>query len=85
VVSGQIYAFIGDSVLSAAELDRQNLSRDQFVLVPEVPLTCEYYGLILPNDDPEWRATVNTFLQESVEGQGGFDQDVRELDYCLNR
>lgn len=85
VVSAQIDAFVGDSVLSEAELDRQNLPRTQFSLVPEVPLTCEYYGLILPDNDPQWRATVNQFLLESEEVRATLDQDVRELDYCLNR
>jgi predicted dienelactone hydrolase len=85
VVSGQIDAFVGDSVLSAAELERQNLAADRFALVPEVPLTCEYYGLILPNNDPQWQATVNTFLRESATVRATLQQDLSELDYCLNR
>ena len=85
VMAGQLDAFIGDSVLSTAELARQNLPAEQFALVPSVPLTCEYYGLILPAGDPQWRATVNGFLRESEAVQATLDQDVRELDYCLNR
>ncbi len=85
VMSGQVNAFLGDSVLSEAELARQTLPRAQFALVPELPLTCEYYGLILPNDDSEWRTTVNAFLQQANDVQGDFAQDVSVLDYCLNR
>ncbi len=85
VVSGTIEAFIGDSVLSEAELQRQNLPRDQFALLPENPLTCEYYGLILPDNDPQWRQAVNEFLQDTEVIQADFDQDLRELDYCFNR
>jgi ABC-type amino acid transport substrate-binding protein len=85
VVSGAIEAFIGDSVLSEAELQRQNLPRDQFALLPENPLTCEYYGLILPDNDPQWRQAVNEFLQNTEVIQADFDQDLRELDYCFNR
>ncbi|MBE9108383.1 hypothetical protein IQ273_02975 [Nodosilinea sp. LEGE 07298] len=46
-------------VLSAADIERQSLPAGQFALVPEMPLTCEYYGLILPNNAPQWRNTQN--------------------------
>ncbi|PSN14082.1 dienelactone hydrolase [filamentous cyanobacterium CCT1] len=85
VVAGAIDAFVSDSVLSAAERDRQNLSPSQFALVPEVPLTCEYYGLILPLNDPEWQTTVNSLLRESEGIAAAFEQNLSEFNYCLNR
>lgn len=85
VVLGEIDAFAGDSVLSEAEMQRQHLSPSQVALVPEIPLTCEYYGLILPNDDPAWKAMVNQFLVETEDVQATLEQDIRELEYCLNQ
>jgi ABC-type amino acid transport substrate-binding protein len=85
VAAGDIDAFVGDSILSMAEAERQNLSPTDFVLVPEMPLTCEYYGFILPNDDPAWRTLVNAFIQEAEIFQTTFEQDLRDLEACLDQ
>jgi len=85
VAAGEIDAFVGDSILSLAEVDRQNLPAANFTLVPETPLTCEYYGFILPNDDPAWKTLVNRFIQESEEVQMTFEQDLREWEVCLDQ
>lgn len=85
VASGEIDAFVGDRVLSEAELERQNLSPSQFALVPETPLTCEYYGLILPNNDASWQTTVNQFLQRFRTEEKAPSQSLQEIEHCVNQ
>lgn len=92
VNSGQIDAFLGDDVLTLAEVTRQGIPTQNLALVPELPLTCEYYGLALPNNDPQWVTTVNSFLEASG-GEDTWkswlgklaDDSINTLAYCLNR
>ena len=51
VEQGELDAFLGDDILTIAEILYENESVDNLTLVPELPLTCEFYGLALPNDD----------------------------------
>jgi len=92
VNQGDIDAFLGDDVLTISEVVYQNRPVDNLTLVPELPLTCEYYGLALPADDPEWVNTVNAFLK--TEAGSGIWQErlgayatyaLDTLSYCLNR
>jgi predicted dienelactone hydrolase/ABC-type amino acid transport substrate-binding protein len=91
VNSGIINAFFGDNVLLRGEIRRSGLAAESFALVPELPLTCEYYSLALPNNDPTWVATVNGFLRakSSVDTWaawlGDFAPEMQTLSYCLNR
>ncbi|MGF1569153.1 MAG: alpha/beta fold hydrolase [Nodosilinea sp.] len=92
VNEGDIDAFLGDDILTISEVLQQSLSVQNLTLVPEIPLTCEFYGLALPNDDPEWVATVNGFLEAKngadlwAERLGKFGPYVlNTLSYCLNR
>lgn len=92
VTDGRIDTFAGDGILTYAELLRQGLSPENYTLLPELPLTCDFYGLILPNNDPEWIKTVNAFLNSEAE-QPIWDAwlgETRpyvfdETAYCLNR
>jgi predicted dienelactone hydrolase len=92
VTAGQIAAFITDDVLASGELLRENLNPADYALLPELPLTCEFYGLILPAGDSRWRDTVNQFLT-SDRAQAVFNQwfgtldnqQLNYLDHCLNR
>jgi len=93
VSQGHIDTFASDSILSLAEVTRQNLSLDNYVLQPRRPLTCNFYGLILPNDDPQWRATINEFIAESSVQQKNREKwlnsilyaELNDLQYCFNR
>ena len=92
VANGQIDTFVSDGVLLSGEIDRQNLARENFQLIPEEPLTCDFYGLILPEGDSKWHKIVNTFLRgqqvEQVENQWleeYLPKVVSDVDYCLNR
>jgi len=69
VGSGTIDAFADDGVLLLGELTQQNLDASQFALIPELPLTCDFYGLLLPAGDPAWRRTVNTFNRSAASRQ----------------
>ncbi|MGK7917054.1 MAG: alpha/beta fold hydrolase [Prochloraceae cyanobacterium] len=92
LIGGKIDIFANDGILSIGEVVNQNLDVDNYALVPKIPLTCDFYGTILPNDDPQWRDTVNSFLKEQ-KTQQVWDQWFTELfpyvllnlDYCLKK
>ena len=92
VVEGNIDTFVSDSILSLEEMARQNLPVNNYVLQPKLPLTCNFYGLLLPNDDPQWQATVNQFMAQlstqKVMAQWFspmYSAELNDLEYCLNR
>ena len=87
----QIELFANDGILSLAEVYMQNLNLENYTLIPKIPLTCDYYGLALPNNDSQWRNTVNSFLNnhESKEVWDKWFKDLLpdtliNLNYCLN-
>jgi len=69
VANGRIDVFADDSVLLLGELAQQNLDPSQFTLLPELPLTCDFYGLILPQGDPSWQRAVNGFNRSASSRQ----------------
>ena len=92
VTNGSIDAFVSDTVLLSGEIDRQNLAQENYQLVPEEPLTCDFYGLILPRGERKWRKTVNAFLRDRQERNltdkwlGDYlPQALSDADYCLNK
>ncbi len=92
VTNGKIDAFVSDGVLLFGEIDRRGLTRENYQLIPEKPLTCDFYGLILPEGDTQWQKTVNTFIRSQqvqklqYEWLGEyFPKAVADLDYCLNK
>ena len=92
VAEGRIDTFANDSILLLAEVAQQNLPLNNYSLQPLVPLTCNFYGLLLPNDDPQWQTTVNKFISEPaaiqvMEKWFGqlFSSELNDLEYCLNR
>lgn len=62
---GRLDAFVSDGILLIAEVERQNLPLQNYTLIPEQPLTCDRYGMILPANDPEWRNVVNSVIESS--------------------
>ncbi len=92
VTEDQIDAFANDGILTLGELFRQKLPFENYTLVPENPLTCDFYGLVLPNNDSQWRRMVNSFIDsERAEQVWGtwftfaFPYVLLNLDYCVNR
>ena len=61
-----IEALVSDSVLSIAEIEKQGLIVDDYSLLPKRPLTCDYYGILLPDNDPQWQNTINSFLKSQT-------------------
>lgn len=62
-VEGKIEAFASDGMLLLGEALRQGLNPAQYAIIPDQPLTCVSYGMILPDKDAEWKETVNKFIQ----------------------
>jgi polar amino acid transport system substrate-binding protein len=59
----KIDAFASDGILLLGEASLQNLAIGlDYLLVPQTPLDCEFYGLILPKNDPQWRDLVNAAI-----------------------
>ena len=92
VTNGNIDAFASDGVLLSGELERQSLAAENYQLIPEEPLTCDFYGLLLPVGDREWRNLVNAFLRseqqrrQRIEWLGEyFPKTLSDVDYCLNQ
>ena len=89
--NGNIDAFISDGVLLQGEIEQQNLPLRNYLLTPEEPLTCNFYGLILPEGQSKWKSLVNDFIAEKNRGiQSQWFQDysaqtLSDADYCLNR
>lgn len=91
VTSGQIDAFVDDDILAAAELRQNESTTDNLTLIPDIPLTCEFYGLILPNDDPVWKTIVDRFIASEAEDAVSaewfgtvYDFSLGVAEYCLN-
>ncbi len=61
VSQGKIDAMISDGILLRAEAQRQELSALKYPLIPDTPLTCDRYGMILAKD-PQWRDFVNSVI-----------------------
>ncbi|MEM1281049.1 MAG: transporter substrate-binding domain-containing protein, partial [Cyanobacteria bacterium P01_H01_bin.152] len=92
IANGEIEAFVGDGILSYGELLLQGRRIEDFALIPEIPLTCEYYGLALPNNDPEWQTLINQFLVSDRENlisstwfAAIYPDELNKAEFCLNR
>jgi len=68
VQNERLDAFADDGILlvGAATSLGMSLTRD-YVLLPETPITCERYGLILPEDDPSWSDFINFVIDSNEE------------------
>ena len=62
VAQEQIDAMVSDGILLIAEAQRQQLSAAEYVLEPEIPLTCDRYGMIIQSSDPQWQDFVNSVI-----------------------
>jgi polar amino acid transport system substrate-binding protein len=93
VRQNRIDAFASDSILLLGEANRQGLALNRdFLLIPEQPLDCAFYGLILPENDPQWRRLVNSVIDERQlypiyrKWFGETDPELRKIaDFCRNQ
>ncbi|MDY6940014.1 MAG: transporter substrate-binding domain-containing protein [Cyanobacteriota bacterium] len=58
----RIDAFASDGILLIGEVVTRGLPLANYRLVPLVPLSCESYGMILPEGDGVWAGFVNSVL-----------------------
>lgn len=83
VINGNIDAFAGDGILSIAAAQRENLPNSRYTLVPDSPLTCDPYGMILPANDVQWQDTVNAFISSPQFRQIWEAQFASDLSYLF--
>lgn len=83
VIDGSIDAFAGDGILSIAAAQRQNLPATRYALIPDNPLTCDPYGMILPANDVQWQDTVNAFISSPQFRQIWEAQFATDLSYLF--
>ncbi|MEG4853914.1 hypothetical protein QUB10_23880 [Microcoleus sp. B5-D4] len=92
-VSGTIDAFASDGMLLVGEALTQGLTQSQYSVIPEPPLTCISYCMILPASDTEWKETVNNYIRnqsstnllEKVLGRNSpfLPMSVADQDKCI--
>lgn len=58
-------AMISDGILLRAEAQQLGFSSVEYPLVPDQPLTCDRYGMIIPGNDPQWQDFVNSVIDGS--------------------
>lgn len=92
LANGDVDAIASDGVLLVGELARQKRSLTDFTLLPKQPLTCDFYGLVLPDNDRQWREFVNAFIVDqaarTVRQQwlsNAIPAALSDTNYCLNR
>jgi polar amino acid transport system substrate-binding protein len=75
---GNIDGMVSDGILLLGEAIISGLAIDQdYVLFPDKPITCDYYGMILPRDDPEWTALVNTVIEQFSATEDNWLKEIR--------
>lgn len=69
VKQGRIDAMVSDGILLRAEAQQLGLSATEYPLIPETPLTCDRYGMIIKGNDPQWQDFINSVINspESTE------------------
>jgi predicted dienelactone hydrolase/ABC-type amino acid transport substrate-binding protein len=92
VQQGTIDAFVGDGILTYADLLLEGKPIEEFALIPDQPLTCEFYGLVLPDNDPQWRTLVNQYLVSDSENTIStewfadlYPETLNQANFCLNQ
>ncbi|MGK7884230.1 MAG: amino acid ABC transporter substrate-binding protein [Crocosphaera sp.] len=62
----KIDAFASDGILLVGEAIVQDLRLGvDYLLIPNNPIDCEKYGLILPDNDPQWVSFINSLIGTS--------------------
>lgn len=63
---GRIDAFASDGILLIGEAVILGLSLEKdYNIIPQNPLNCDYYGLILPANDSQWQEFINSVIDTS--------------------
>lgn len=81
----KIDAFATDGILILGETVKQGIGLYQrYELLPESPMTCDNYGMIIPND-PEWENLVNSVITEMIGSSNIPDQWFEILDTYVKK
>ncbi|MEL6778559.1 MAG: alpha/beta fold hydrolase [Cyanobacteria bacterium J06597_16] len=92
LAEGRVDVLASAGILSLGEVQRQRLPYTDFTLTPPRPLTCEFYGLVLPAGDAEWQTLLDNFITRTNVDR--LDQEVppnllenqlETVDFCLNQ
>ena len=62
VKQGRIDAMVSDGILLRAEAQQLGLSAAEYPLIPETPLTCDRYGMIIKGQDSQWQDFINSVI-----------------------
>ncbi|GAB4531917.1 MAG: glutamate/aspartate ABC transporter substrate-binding protein [Pleurocapsa sp.] len=62
VRQGKIDAMVSDGILLRGEAVLENLSPNRYVLIPEIPLSCDRYAMIIKGQDNQWQDFVNSVI-----------------------
>ena len=68
VTRGKIDAMVDDGILLRAEAQKQGLISSDYHLIPQTPLTCDRYGMIIKSEDPQWQDFVNSIIDSPEAG-----------------
>lgn len=87
--NNEINAIIDDGVLLQSKLENNPFLKNNYQMVPQLPLTCDFYGLLLPKDDQQWNKLVNQFIKEELLIDEYFSPETYSklaeyTNYCLN-
>lgn len=89
VVQDKIIAMGGDGILLQAEAQRQGLSSTEYSLIPNTPLTCDQYGMIIRSNDSQWQDFINSVINSpqavnlaDIWFGDLFDVSTNSLDSC---
>lgn len=58
----RIDAMVSDGILLRADAQKLELSAFEYPLIPETPLTCDHYGMIIKGNDPQWQDFINSVI-----------------------
>jgi polar amino acid transport system substrate-binding protein len=62
VVQNKIEAMASDGILLRAEAQQQGLFDSDYSVIPDLPLSCDRYGMIIKGNDPQWQEFVNSVI-----------------------
>ena len=85
----EIDAIIDDGILLESKLNNHESLANNYQIVPKLPLACDFYGLLLPKDDPQWSNLVNEFIEQDFSVDKYFPRETytqlpEYVNYCLN-
>jgi polar amino acid transport system substrate-binding protein len=83
---GEVRAVASDGVLLLGEVLRQGGNPKDFTLVPELPMTTELYGCILPQNNTQWKEFVDNSIvsNENRQLQGKwFNLETESFPYII--